>query len=225
MLKPGDYRKAQGYKELEYALGATVAAKLVAHTVKTLSVRSLGDLDLLLKLECSKLARLSAHFCRLNSCYPSVSSTPLSEEDAVQEAAHWIYQASLSRAISETTLKNTLLDFLHSGFVLLSFGDAEKLHRSVALGISSYPRGIVATDSPLPSSFAGQVLFDLQLRKNSIAVNSPLYPQFLFGWITGWHPFADGNGRTARAAYAIAAIRNGCWRPLSKPEEDKLSGL
>ncbi|WP_426406308.1 Fic family protein [Cronobacter dublinensis subsp. lactaridi LMG 23825] len=68
-------------------------------------------------------------------------------------------------------------------------------------------------------------MFSQQLAKSAVSDRSPLYPQCLYAWITGWHPFPDGNGRTARAAYAITAIRNGTWRPLTKADEDRLSGL
>ncbi|MDT3621042.1 Fic family protein [Cronobacter malonaticus] len=60
---------------------------------------------------------------------------------------------------------------------------------------------------------------------SSVSAGSPHYQQCLFAWITGWHPFPDGNGRTARAAYAITSIRNRTWRPLTKSDEDRLSGL
>ncbi|ALB62597.1 hypothetical protein AFK62_08835 [Cronobacter condimenti 1330] len=225
MLKPSDYAKAEGYNELTHAIGSGPAGQLIAHTVRALGVEDKEMLGNLLKVECKKLAKLAGHFERLRPAHPGAANTEQTQEQAIEDAAQWIAGASNSAAISAPLIKSYLNHYLTFDFSISSIVDVDELHRRVAPGASTTPRGIVPNDTPVPSSFSGRELFSQQLAKRAVSDHSPLYPQSLFAWITGWHPFPDGNGRTARAAYAITAIRNGTWRRLSKADEDLLSGL
>ncbi len=225
MLKPSDYSKADGYNELSHAIGSGPADQLIAHPVRALDVQDKEMLGVLLKVECKKLARLAAHFERLSPAHPGAAAAPQSQEEMIQEAAQWIAGASNSAAISAPLITSYLSHYLNFDFSISSIADVDELHRRVAPNASTTPRGIVPNDTPVPSSFSGRALFSQQLAKSAVSDRSPLYPQCLYAWITGWHPFPDGNGRTARAAYAITAIRNGTWRPLTKADEDRLSGL
>lgn len=224
MLKPSDYSKADGYNELVHAIGTVPASNLITHTVRALDVQDKAMLGVLLTLECKKLARLTGHFARLAPAHPG-TPMQITEEEAIEEAAQWIAGASTSSAGIAPLIKSYLSHYLNFGFSISSIADVDELHRRVAPGASSTPRGIVPNDTPVPSSFSGRELFSHQLGMSAVSAGSPHYPQCLFAWITGWHPFPDGNGRTVRAAYAITSIRNGTWRPLSKSDEDLLSGL
>jgi hypothetical protein len=47
----------------------------------------------------------------------------------------------------------------------------------------------------------------------------------MLGAFLGYHSFVDGNGRTARAIYAITELRANRFNALPLPVENALSGL
>ena len=93
------------------------------------------------------------------------------------------------------------------------------------------PRPIVG-DSKLPSSLGGASLFDAYMRDlatKTLGTPGAAWQDvagYLFGTLIRCHGFVDGNGRTARAAYAIALLQGKV--PFQAPAlaaENQLTGF
>lgn len=93
------------------------------------------------------------------------------------------------------------------------------------------PRSIVL-GSPLPSSVAGARMLELAItelaKKNLGGANRDWtdVAGYLFGTLIRCHGYVDGNGRTARAAYALALLKGKVpFKAITPAGETALHGL
>lgn len=151
----------------------------------------------------------------------------------VDVAADWITSNSRSaKTVAQTAelkkrIKNALMQ--HHSADLLDFDTIESLHHAVYQpGEGHLFRDFRSSSDPvfMGSDIAKPGFLKVlnQLESRSIAREMNL-ADALYATIVRYHPFGDGNGRTARAMYALARLQKGDspFTALSKLGEDILN--
>jgi hypothetical protein len=219
-----------GFRQLSLALGHLAATRLVDEFQNAYPTATPEILGAALCKEAALLTRRIAHFNRLlgKGQYPRIGEKIRAVQSAniVKIAADWITAASTSSNGGDSArIQYILATSLASNCKLTNMATLVQLNRMLAPNARQKPRPIDISGSPLPSSTAGFALFERELSRLALYEQRAGFAKYLFGHILGYHPFIDGNGRTARAVYAIATIRLDDFHPLSVEEESELSGL
>jgi hypothetical protein len=144
-------------------------------------------------------------------------------DDLIRDASEWIDGAS--RSTASATIASALREFVFDCRPLANVSTLEALHRRVAPNVSHGSKRFGFASNTLPSTL-GMALLRGTLRLSAVsAFRGEDLGLRLLAWIIGYHAFSDGNGRTGRAAYAIALIREGRFTRLTRQQEDALHGL
>ncbi|MHC8407272.1 hypothetical protein [Pseudomonas sp. TMB3-21] len=147
------------------------------------------------------------------------NSTGLTEN--TDRATAWILSASNSQNES-AAIRAVLQEFSASNRALTDPATYKELHRRLApQATDSYrsPRAEVR----YPSNITGAAMLEKHLA--GIDAAHEHFGKHLIGSFLGYHAFSDGNGRLARAAYAITELRKGRFNALDRATENLLSGL
>ncbi|OZI23691.1 hypothetical protein CAL26_09670 [Bordetella genomosp. 9] len=222
------YRQIPAFQQLSHALGEAVAVQLVQELKSTYPTADTETLGVALSMEASLLSRRISHFHRLRALlavsYSARRRAMLQSPGDAASATDWIVKASLS-SNDRRQIRGVIDSYVASRASLSNIEELAVLNRRLAPNARKGPRVIDITGSPLPSSTAGAAVFKQESWRLQRLEGQPMYPPYLLACVLGYHPFPDGNGRTARAAYAITAIRQGSFEPLASEEERKISGL
>lgn len=141
-------------------------------------------------------------------------------------AAQWIKSASNSGTLPAEAIAGILRRCVDSACSLVAMRTIVDLHKQLVPMLTCTTRRISNSGSLLTSSDVGMALLrETLLYQGGRAGTGERLARRLFAWLVRFHPFPDGNGRTARAAYAIALLREGWFEPLAKADENRLTGL
>ncbi|MCP1445855.1 hypothetical protein J3D54_004987 [Pseudomonas sp. GGS8] len=234
--------RSEGGEKLKSLLSADAADTLVKHEAQKWSLSSLypykdNPLELpnriegLLELEVKNINFMNAHQDALlkldlgkppyNGVLEESAFNPRGLTDNVDRAAAWIAKSSNSKNDVEG-LKTLLGEYAASRQSLSDLAVVKEIHKKVLPTPSATYRGPVL-HAPYPGTVSGTHLLEKHLEK--LDPSSEHFNKQLFAALVGYHSFADGNGRTARLAYAISELRKGRFNALAKTTEDALSGL
>ncbi len=133
-------------------------------------------------------------------------------EKRVDSAADWIIRASTSKGNQYAIIRDVLSEYVHNNADLTDFAVVEQLHRALVKNVERTYRGPAISGRSLPSSVGGRVLLERHMEKLH-AMDQDDLGRHLFVGVVRYHGFVDGNGRTARALYAIAELRQGRFTP------------
>jgi hypothetical protein len=150
-----------------------------------------------------------------------VSFNPDRLTDNADRAAAWILKASSSRNEVDN-IRTLLREFSGNGKSLTDPAVYKELHRRLVPEATDALRSPTA-QARYPSNVSGAAMLEKHL-----AVLDSAHEYFgkqMLGAFLGYHSFIDGNGRTARAIYAIAELRTNRFNALPLPVENALSGL
>jgi hypothetical protein len=156
-----------------------------------------------------------------NGIADELKFNPNGFQDPVDRATAWIFKASSSRN-ERVTLKELLLEYAANGKVLNDPAVYSQLHRSLVPDVVDHLRSPTA-QARYPSNVSGAAALE-----KHVASLDPLHEYFgkqMLGAMLGYHSYVDGNGRTARAVYAITELRKGRFIAPSVSAENALSGL
>ncbi|MHC8381669.1 hypothetical protein [Pseudomonas sp. LB3P14] len=233
--------KSDTVQSLKKVLDPQVVESLVKQQAQKYNLANLhqfGDhttlpelFDTTLQIEFKNLTFMQAHQNTLiakdlgkapfDSVLDEVKFNPGGLTDSTDRATAWILNASSSRNELDS-VKNLLLEYSANSKRLNDPLIYAELHRRIA------PRDAGGLRSPTgearyPSNVSGAAL----LEKHATALDpaNEHFAKQMLGAMLGYHSFVDGNGRTARAVYAIAELRKGRFNALGKASEDALSGL
>jgi fido (protein-threonine AMPylation protein) len=150
-----------------------------------------------------------------------VSFNPDRLTDNADRAAAWILKASSSRNEVDN-IRTLLREFSGNGKSLTDPAVYKELHRRLV------PQATDALRSPTaqaryPSNVSGAAMLEQHLAALDSAHEH--FGKQMLGAFLGYHSFVDGNGRTARAIYAITELRANRFNALPLPVENALSGL
>ena len=138
-----------------------------------------------------------------------------------ERATAWILSASNSHNES-ATIRAVLRDFSANNKALTDPATYKELHRRLAPQATDVYRRPHA-DVRYPSNITGAAMLEKHLA--DIDAGHEHFGKHLIGSFLGYHAFSDGNGRLARAAYAITELRKGRFNALDRATENLLSGL
>ncbi|MBN3863634.1 hypothetical protein HCU66_15455 [Pseudomonas frederiksbergensis] len=233
--------KADSAQSLKTILDPQVVDSLVKQQAQKYSLANLHQFrdhttlpelfDTTLQIEYKNLTYMQAHQNTLiakdlgkapfDRVLDELTFNPGGLTDNTDRATAWILNASSSRNELDS-IKNLLLEYSANGKPLNDPAVYTELHRRIA------PRDTGGLRSPTgearyPSNVSGAAL----LEKHATALDpaNEHFAKQMLGAMLGYHSFVDGNGRTARAVYAIAELRKGRFNALGKTSEDALSGL
>jgi hypothetical protein len=156
-----------------------------------------------------------------DSILDELKFNPAGLTDNTDRAAAWIVHASSSRNDADR-VKDLLLEFSRNNKPLNDPAVYAELHKRIApkdAGGLRSPTG----EARYPSNVSGAAL--LEQHAKALDPAGEHFSRQMLGAMLGYHSFVDGNGRTARAVYAIAELRKNRFHPLGKAAEDALSGL
>lgn len=156
-----------------------------------------------------------------DSIMDEVKFNPGGLRDDTDRATAWILNASSSRNELES-LKKLLAEYSANSKPLNDPAIYTELHRKIVPGAVDGFRSPVS-EARYPTNVSGAALLEQHVK-----LLDPANEQFgkqMLGALLGYHSFVDGNGRTARAIYAISELRKGRFNALGKATEDALSGL
>ncbi|WP_085667813.1 MULTISPECIES: hypothetical protein [unclassified Pseudomonas] len=156
-----------------------------------------------------------------DSLLDELKFNPAGLTDNTDRAAAWIVHASSSRNDVDR-VKDLLLEFSRNNKPLNDPAVYAELHKRIApkdAGGLRSPTG----EARYPSNVSGAAL--LEQHAKALDPAGEHFSRQMLGAMLGYHSFVDGNGRTARAVYAIAELRKNRFHPLGKAAEDALSGL
>ncbi|MEO4016760.1 hypothetical protein [Pseudomonas rossensis] len=150
-----------------------------------------------------------------------VSFNPGRLTDNADRAAAWILKASSSRNEVDN-IRTLLREFSGNGKSLTDPAVYKELHRRLVPEATDALRSPTA-QARYPSNVSGAAM----LEKHLAALDSAHehFGKQMLGAFLGYHSFVDGNGRTARAIYAITELRANRFNALPLPVENALSGL
>jgi hypothetical protein len=150
-----------------------------------------------------------------------VSFNPDRLTDNADRAAAWILKASSSRNEVDN-IRTLLREFSGNGKSLTDPAVYKELHRRLVPEATDALRSPTA-QARYPSNVSGAAM----LEKHLAALDSTHehFGKQMLGAFLGYHSFVDGNGRTARAIYAITELRANRFNALPLPVENALSGL
>ncbi|MBV4457950.1 hypothetical protein KVG96_08335 [Pseudomonas sp. COR58] len=158
---------------------------------------------------------------KYHQVYEEGRFNPTGLTDDADRATAWILNASNSKGNEFATLKALLREYSGNGLVLNDPAVVRELHKRLVPTVPALRTPNLETG--YPSSISGSIMLDQHLPKLD-AGHEHLGKQ-LYGAVTGFHAFTDGNGRTARALYAVHELRANRFRPLAPASEGALSGL
>ncbi|MFJ4196788.1 hypothetical protein [Pseudomonas sp. NPDC089534] len=158
---------------------------------------------------------------KYHQVYEEGRFNPTGLTDDADRATAWILNASSSKGNESATLKALLLEYSGNGLALSDPAVVRALHKRLAPTVPA-----LRTPKPetgYPSSISGSIMLDQHLPK--LDSGHEHFGKQLYGAVTGFHAFTDGNGRTARALYAVHELRANRFSPLAPASEGALSGL
>jgi hypothetical protein len=182
----------------------------------------------LLQIEIKKINDARLHIDSLRgSNLGSIPNDTLCNEDApLEEAVAWVLEQSGSKSDNnEADFLRLISGYVHGDQDLTDQHVLDEIHDGLVPQMRMNFRHIVPLANTL-SSVSGSILFQFHLQRlHKEPVNAEVLGEHLFAGIVGYHPYPDGNGRTARAVYAIDKLRKQAFQPLSLIREHVLSGL
>lgn len=155
-------------------------------------------------------------------------------DSEARKAARWLCYASNSdREAGEVAVQaaESVIGQAVRVTPIHTFEGIKAVNWSLLFGRQGQPyRFIATTGGNLPSSVTGQRLLELALGYAATVPRDAAgwrgLAGFLLGAVLRAHGFVDGNGRTARAAYAIALLKGGVpFQAVTVRAENELSGL
>lgn len=185
----------------------------------------------LLKVENKNLTAMRAHQSALiakdlgkapyDGILDELTFNPSGLTDDSERANAWILKASNSRNEADN-IRDVLQEYSANNLPLTSPSVYNELHRRIAPEVTGNFRSPTA-EARYPSNVSGAALLEKHL--GTLDPGNDHFGKQMLGAFLGYHSFVDGNGRTARAIYAIAELRKGRFNPLSVATESALSGL
>ena len=234
-------RQSAPAQSLKNVLGSDVVDSLIRQQAQKFSLDNLRQFkdhttlpelfNDLLEVEYKNLTAMNQHQKTLlasdlgNAPYSGflddVSFNPDRLTDNADRAAAWILKASSSRNEVDN-IRTLLREFSGNGKSLTDPAVYKELHRRLV------PQATDALRSPTaqaryPSNVSGAAMLEQHLAALDSAHEH--FGKQMLGAFLGYHSFVDGNGRTARAIYAITELRANRFNALPLPVENALSGL
>lgn len=149
---------------------------------------------------------------------PDSVFNPQGFTDSAQRAGAWIVHASTSKGNNLDDIVAVLREYASNGKSLTDPAVIKALHARVAPASADIVR-VRFDGQPYASSISG-----FAAMKEHLKVLDATHEHFgkqLFGAVAGFHGLGDGNGRTARALYAISQLRANRFNATA-PQVDKL---
>ncbi|MFJ2714368.1 hypothetical protein ACIOZM_26400 [Pseudomonas sp. NPDC087346] len=187
-----------------------------------------------LQSDLARLTEVNAHIHRLLEAPPAVPRQTL-QGAPERAAADWIVSRSRSAADTEsvTELQGRIRSALSQNRQadLLDINTVDRLHRAVYQPAAGQVERVFRSSSdPL---FMGLDIARAGFQKALDAIRIKAVAgqvdtgEALFAAIVRYHPYGDGNGRTARALYALAQLnkQESTFKALIPHAEDILSGM
>ncbi|NIO02193.1 MAG: hypothetical protein GTO42_08630 [Candidatus Latescibacteria bacterium] len=144
-------------------------------------------------------------------------------------AALWICSASNTLGASKVgVISEFLKKAVRARKTIRSMKDVDHLYREIVLKIKAPDRKYRCPfmGSPLTSDKGGHALLEKAVSSVARSRMTSDLGCYLFGATIRCHGFTDGNGRIARALFALCQLRaTGSFQPLSRQGEDKITGL
>jgi len=234
-------RKSGDTQSLTKLLDADVVGSLIRQQAQKYSLanlRQFKDHAVLpelfhdtLKVEYKNLTAMNQHQTTLlasdlgkspyNGILEDVSFNPDRLTDNADRATAWILKASNSRNEADN-IRTLLHEYSNNGKSLTDPAVYKELHRRLVPETTDALRSPTA-QARYPSNVSGAAMLEKHL-----ATLDPAHEHFgkqMLGSFLGYHSFVDGNGRTARAIYAITELRANRFNALPVSTENALSGL
>lgn len=234
-------RQSDDARSLAKVLGTDVVDSLTRQLAQKYSLDNLYQFkehtvlpeifDYTLKVEYKNLAAMNQHQAIVGASdlgkspfgdvLDEVSFNPGGLTDNVDRATAWILNASNSRNEADT-ISALLREFSRNGQPLTDPAVYKALHRRLVPEAANTLRSPTA-EARYPSNVSGAAM----LEKHLVTLD-PTHEHFgkqMLGSFLGYHSFVDGNGRTARAIYAIIELRANRFNALPVSAETALSGL
>lgn len=234
-------RKSDASKWLDDVLDGQTIDSLIRQQAKKYSLDNLHQFDdhltlpelfeSTLQVEYKNLTAMRAHQQTIltgdlskapfNGIADELSFNPTGLTAPIDRATAWLLTASTSRNELDT-VRNLLVEYSANAKPLNDPAVYTELHRRIAPADPGGLRSPTA-QARYPSNVSGAALLEKHM-----AQLDPQHPDFarqMLAAMLGYHSFVDGNGRTARAIYAIDQLRKGRFEALSHLSENALSGL
>jgi hypothetical protein len=182
----------------------------------------------LLLIEVDRINRCRLHIDGLRDCDLSsiANDSSIDEGTPLENAVAWILKNSNSESANNTVdFFQIITSYVQGNQDLTDHRIVDEIHARLVPQMDWESRHIIPNVRTL-TPVSGKKMFDIHLQKlRAEPVDADDLEDHLFAGIIGYHPYPDGNGRTARAVYAIGKLRKQAFQPLSIPREDALSGL
>jgi len=154
--------------------------------------------------------------------WPEAAFNPQGFTDNTRRAGAWIVNSSTSKGNDLEHIVAVLRDYAGNNASLTDPLVIKDLHARIAPAAKDAVR-IGQPDTKYASNISGYAL--LQPHLKSLDPGHPHFDKQLLAAIVGYHGLGDGNGRTGRAAFAIAQLRQNRFAPVSKDAFNLLHGL
>jgi hypothetical protein len=151
------------------------------------------------------------------------------------KAAKWLVHSSNTLADAQVSaIRDTLIALNNQPVALNTLAGLAQINYMVNIGggIAPQYRGIAVNGGRIVCSASGTRLLELSMQQTAGVVPGvggitwADYALYLLATVVRAHGFTDGNGRTARAAYALAMLRGGvAFRAPTNQFETSLHGL
>jgi hypothetical protein len=149
---------------------------------------------------------------------PDSVFNPQGFTDHAQRAGAWIVHASTSKGNNLDSIVAVLREYAGNGKSLTDPAVIKALHARVAPASADIVR-VRFDGQPYASSISGFAAMKEHLKL--LDASHEHFGKQLLGAVAGFHGLGDGNGRTARALYAISELRANRFTPTT-PQVDKL---
>ncbi|WP_139831478.1 MULTISPECIES: hypothetical protein [unclassified Pseudomonas] len=232
-LQPAQALKALiGKQPLQELLGGIKSTYFKHYETARKTTNVVESMEALVTIDVKNINALNEHHrtlltseglsdAKYHQVYEEGRFNPTGLTDDADRATAWILNASSSKGNEFATLKALLLEYSGNGLALSDPAVVRELHKRLVPTVPA-----LRTPKPetgYPSSISGSIMLDRHLPR--LDAGHEHFGKQLYGAVTGFHAFTDGNGRTARALYAIHELRANRFSPLAPASEGALSGL
>ncbi|RXZ38317.1 hypothetical protein D9O50_01870 [Oxalobacteraceae bacterium CAVE-383] len=223
-----DVRRSEFAEELTGLIGKEGADRLMASFPSHYANAPDVQKELLL-IEVRKINAARLHIDGLrDKDLHSIPNDPIAHDcqSPLKDAVEWILSESNSKQHNNAAeFLQVISNYVNGAQSLTERHAIDELHAKLVPKMNMDSRHI-HPGAPTLSNVSGEKLFNRHLQKlRAKQVNPDDLAEHLFAGIVGYHPYADGNGRTGRAVYAILKLRAGAFQRLSEMREYALSGL
>ena len=223
-----DHNLKAGFSSMKVDAAVEATAGFAEIEVKTVKAINIVVADLAQKLKDGKIKLI----LDANEMKPAEYGAKEGDSEAMK-ASRWVNNASNSTKGNEAEIKIVakIIEEAIKKTKLTDSAHLATLNKVLANKKTADYRAIVMS-SPLPSSPAGARLLNVALQdisKKKIGdpgMAAADLPGYLLGALVRCHGFVDGNGRTARVAYAVAMLQGGLpFKAVTSKGEKALHGL